>query len=96
MSRVLLLRRRFSIADRVFTVLGEPCFDRAAGEWSALLIFVPLDRSLARSVAWEGPLRGRGGGRDEVVRKLSAVSDRALVRVFRSIVLPLPRRARVG
>lgn len=92
MSGEMLLRRRIAIGDRAFTVLGDPCFDATTGEWSARLLFVPLDHSLSRSVV-SGPL-AHGRRRDDMVRQLAAVSDRAIARAFRSIVLPLPRRTR--
>ena len=31
---------------------------------------------------------------DDIVRQLAAASDRAIVRAFRAMVLPLPRRTR--
>jgi hypothetical protein len=88
----MLLRRRFAIGDRAFTVLGDPRFDATSGEWTARLLFVPLDHSLSRSVVSE-PL-ARGHKRDDLVSHLATVSDRAIMRAFRSLVLPLPRRAR--
>ena len=92
MSGEMLLRRRFVIGDRAFSVLGDPWFDATRGEWSARLLFVPLDHSLARSVVSEPLARGRK--RDDIVRQLAAASDRAIVRAFRAMVLPLPRRTR--
>jgi hypothetical protein len=88
----MLLRRRFAIGDRAFTVLGDPCFDVKSGEWNARLLFVPLDHSLARSVVSEPLAHARK--RDDIVRQLTTASDRAIVSAFRSIVLPLPRRTR--
>ena len=88
----MLLRRRFAIGDRAFTVLGDPSFDDESGEWSARLLFVPLDHSLPRSVVSEPLARARK--RDDVVRELESVTDRAIAGAFRSIVLPLPRRTR--
>ena len=93
LSAELLLRRRFAIGDRAFTVLGDPSFDDESGEWSARLLFVPLDHSLPRSVVSEPLARARK--RDEVMRELEGVTDRAIAGAFRSIVLPLPRRTRV-
>ncbi|HEU6451371.1 MAG TPA: hypothetical protein VFT57_08110 [Gemmatimonadaceae bacterium] len=89
----MLLRRRFAIGDRAFTVLGEPSFDDRSGDWSARLVFIPLDHSLPRSVVSEPLARARK--RDEVVHALEGVTDRAIVGAFRSLVLPLPRRTRV-
>ena len=91
-SGELLLRRRFAIGDRAFTVLGDPSFDDRSGEWSARLLFVPLDHSLPRSVVSEPLARARK--RDDVMRELEGVTDRAIAGAFRSIVLPLPRRTR--
>jgi hypothetical protein len=88
----ILIRRRFAIGDRAFTVLGEPWFDTAKGEWKGRFLFVPLDRSLPRGVASEAVVRA--GRRDELVRQLGEVSDRELVKAFRGIALPLPRRPR--
>jgi hypothetical protein len=88
----MLLRRRFVTGDRAFTVLGDPWFDATRGEWSARLLFIPLDHSLARSVVSEPLARGRK--RDDIVRELAAASDRTILRAFRSMVLPLPRRTR--
>lgn len=92
MSGELLLRRRFAIGDRAFTVLGDSLFDAVRGEWSARLLFVPLDHSLSRSVVSESLAHGRK--RDDMVRQLAAMSDRAILRAFRALVLPLPRRSR--
>lgn len=91
-SGAVLVRRRFAIGDRAFTVLGEASFDGGSGEWSARLLFVPLDHSLPRSVLSEPLASARG--RDDVVRQLEGVSDRTIAGAFRSIVLPLPRRTR--
>jgi hypothetical protein len=88
----MLLRRRFTIGDRAFTVLGDSSFDDRSGEWSARLLFVPLDHSLPRSVVSEPLVRARR--RDDVRRELESVTDRAIAGAFRSIVLPLPRRTR--
>ena len=92
MREHVCLRRRFVAGDRTFTVMGESWFDAGSGEWRARVRFVPLDRSLPGAPASEALLRARR--RDEVVRALGAVSDRALAKAYRSIVLPLPRRAR--
>lgn len=88
----MLLRRRLTIGDRAFTVLGEPTFDDRSGEWCARLLFLPLDHSLPRGVASEPLARARK--RDDVVHALEGVTDRAIVSSFRAIVLPLPRRTR--
>lgn len=90
MSDTLVVRARFSIEDRTFTVLAEPAYDPTSGEWTGRFLYVPLDRSLPRIVA-SGPVK-RAKQRDEVVRQLGAAVDRELVRAFQSISLPLPGR----
>ena len=90
MTDTLLLRERFALDDRTFTVLAEPWYDATSAEWKGRFLFVPLDRSLPRSVA-SGAMR-RARRRDDLVRALGAVSDRELARALRMIPLPLPRR----
>ena len=86
MSDTRVVRERFSIDDRTFTVLAEPVYDAASGEWTGRFLFMPLDHSLPRVVA-TGPVK-RAKQRDEVVRQLGAVVDRELTRAFKSIALP--------
>lgn len=87
-----MLRRRFAAGDRSFSVLGESWFDPASGEWRGRVLFVPLDRSLPRSVA-SGALV-RGARRDDVARRLEAVSDRDLLGALRGVLAPRSRGAR--
>jgi hypothetical protein len=86
----LLLRERFALDDRTFTVLAEPWYDAASAEWKGRFLFVPLDRSLPRSIT-SGAIR-RARRRDDLMRQLGEVSDRELARALRA--LPLGRRAR--
>jgi hypothetical protein len=90
-TETLLLRERFALDDRTFTVLAEPWYDAESAEWKGRFLFVPLDRSLPRSVA-SGAIR-RARRRDDLVRELGDVSDRELARALRAISLPLGRRA---
>jgi len=91
-SDVLVVRRRVVLGERTFSVLGDTAFDRRTGEWSARLLFVPLDRSLPRPVASK-PIK-RGTRRDDVVRSLADVSDADVARASRAIVPAATRRAR--
>jgi hypothetical protein len=84
-SDVVVVRRRVLLGERAFSVLGDTAFDRRTGEWSARLLFVPLDRSLARTVASK-PIK-RGTRRDDV-------SDADLARASRTVVPAASRRAR--
>lgn len=92
MSERVMVRRRFLAGERAFAVHADAVFDRRTAEWSARLLFVPLDRSLPRAVA-SAALK-RGPRRDEVMRGVSEASDADVARAFRTIALPLPRRGR--
>lgn len=85
-----MVRRRFVFGERALAVHADAVFDRRTAEWSARLLFVPLDRSLPRTVA-SAALK-RGPRRDEVMRGVAEASDADLARAFRAITLPLPRR----
>ena len=89
-SETLVVRTRFSIDDRTFTVLAEPWYDPSTQEWKGRLLFVPLDRSLPSSVS-TGPLK-RSRRRDDLFRWLGGIDDRELARAFRAITLPALRR----
>ncbi len=91
-SELVEVRRRLGLGERAFAVHADTVFDRRTGEWSARLLFVPLDRSLPRTVA-SAALK-RGLRRDEVMRGVADASDAELARAFRAIALPLPRRPR--
>ena len=84
MSDTIVLRDNFALDDRTFTVLAEPWFDAATDEWKGRFLFVPLDRSLPRTVS-TGPIR-RTPSRDELVRWLRDVSDRDLARALRAVL----------
>ena len=92
MSDVTVVRRRVVLGERPFSVLGDTAFDRRTGEWSARLLFVPLDRSLPRTVASK-PIK-RSTRRDEVARSLADVSDADVARASRAIVPVASRRRR--
>jgi hypothetical protein len=89
-TETLLLRERFALDDRTFTVLAEPWYDAASAEWKGRFLFVPVDRSLPRSVASVAIRRARR--RDDLVRALVDASDRELARALRAISLPPGRR----
>lgn len=85
-----MLRPRFALDDRTFTVLAEPWYDGETGVWNGRLLFIPLDRSLPGSVS-TGPLK-RTTRRDALVRWFGEVTDRDLARAFRAVTLPAARR----
>lgn len=85
----MVLRERFTVGDRTFAVLAEPLYDGEAAEWKARLLFVPLDRSLDRSVS-STAVKG-DQHRDDLLERVRNLSDRELARVFGSIKLPRPK-----
>jgi len=91
-SDTAVIRERFTLDDRTFTVLAEPAYDPETGEWTGRFLYVPLDHSLPRIVA-TGPVK-RAKQRDEVVRQLAAAVDRELARAFRALALPQASSAR--
>lgn len=92
MSDSVVLRERLALGDRTFTVLAEPWYDPPSDEWKGRYLFVPLDRSLPSPVASSAAKRARK--RDDLVRQLSAASDRELAKAFNSIPIPGARRSR--
>ncbi|HEX5437899.1 MAG TPA: hypothetical protein VFW98_12115 [Gemmatimonadaceae bacterium] len=80
-----VIRGWLAVDDRTFTVLGEPWYDPPSGEWKGRFLYVPLDRSLPQTVGTHAVRHARQ--RDEVVRQLSAASDRELAQAFRAIPL---------
>lgn len=92
MSDTAVIRDRFTLDDRTFTVLAEPWYDDASGEWKGRFLYVPLDRSLPRTVS-TGAVKS-ATQRDDVVRQLAAVQDRELARALRALDLPGAGRPR--
>lgn len=86
LTDTIVLRDRLAVGDRTFTVLADPWYDADGGEWKGRLLFVPLDRSLARSAS-SGPVK-RSKRRNALLEMLRRLSDRDIARVFQSIRLP--------
>lgn len=92
-SAPLLLRERFALDDRTYTVLGEPWYDAEARLWRARLLYLPIDRSLpcgVSAVALVGD-----PSRDVLLSRLRRATDDTLARALHGIALPLPHRPRV-
>jgi hypothetical protein len=92
-SDTTVIRERFTLDDRTFTVLAEPWYDATSGEWVGRFLYLPLDRSLPHPVS-TGAVK-RATQRDDVVRQLGATVDRELARALRHLVPRRTRRARV-
>lgn len=86
MSDVQVVRPRFTIGERVCTVLGEAWFDASGRTWKGRLVFIPLDRSLSRNMASSAV--ARGARRSDVERQLRETSDRVIDKAFRAIIAP--------
>ena len=90
-SDLLVVRERFALDDRTFTVLAEPWYDGESGQWKGRLLYIPLDRSLGRAIST--PAVKRSKRRDDLVRRLGSVTDREVTRAARAL---LPRIRRGG
>jgi hypothetical protein len=88
----LLVRPTFALDDRTFAVLGEPWFDPESDEWKGRFVFLPLDRSFPRALP-TGPLR-RSRKRDDLLRWISAVTDKELTAALRALLTAPARPTR--
>lgn len=86
MTDTIVLRDRLAVGDRTFTVLADPWYDAEGDEWKGRLLFLPLDRSLARSAS-SGPVK-RAKRRNALLEMLRRLTDREIARVFQGIRLP--------
>ncbi|HET7585790.1 MAG TPA: hypothetical protein VFK13_12820 [Gemmatimonadaceae bacterium] len=92
MTSPIVLRDRFVLDDRTFTVVAEPWFDAAVGAWLARFVFLALDRSHPRPVS-TGPVL-RHARRDELERRIASVKDTVLLRSARAVLTTDARRTR--
>ncbi len=89
---MMVLRERFNLDDRAFTVLADPWFDDGDAEWKGRLLFLPLDRSMPAAVG-TGPIH-RSTRRDDVVEWLRSLPDPVIARSLRTITSSTRRRGR--
>ncbi|MGQ0714610.1 MAG: hypothetical protein ACT4PJ_12885 [Gemmatimonadaceae bacterium] len=88
-GELMLVRARFDLDDRSYTVMAEPSFDAAKGAWQVTLVFLSLDRSFSaplHSAPIETAVR-----RDDLLAALGRVEDRRIAVALRAIGLPVPR-----
>jgi len=86
-GELLLVRERFDLDDRAYTVMADPAFD--AGMWRATLVFLSLDRSFSaplRSAAVSSAVR-----RDDLLAAIRRLEDQEIAVALRAIDLPLPK-----
>lgn len=88
-GELLLVRDRFDLDDRAYTVMADPAFDAAKGMWGATLVFLSLDRAFStplRSAAVSSALR-----RDDLLEAIRKLDDSDIAAALRAIELPLPK-----
>lgn len=88
-GELLLVRERFDLDDRAYTVMADPAFDAATGMWQATLVFLSLDRSFSTplsSAPMSSTLR-----RDELLAEIRELDDQKIAAALRAIDLPLPK-----
>lgn len=88
-GELLLVRERFDLDDRAYTVMADPAFDAATGMWQATLVFLSLDRSFSTplsSAPMSSTLR-----RDELLAEIRELDDQKIAAALSAIDLPLPK-----
>ncbi len=85
----MLVRERFDLDDRAYTVMAEPAFDAAGGTWRATLLFLSLDRSFITPL-YSGPVKS-AVRRDDLLAAIRRLEDRDIAEALRAIELPLPK-----
>jgi hypothetical protein len=89
----MLVRERFDLDDRAYTVMAEPAFDVAGGALQAKLVFLSLDRSFTTPL-YSAPVKS-AVRRDDLLAAIERLEDRDVAAALRTIELPLPKiRAR--
>ena len=85
----MLVRERFDLDDRAYTVMAEPAFDAATGAWRATLLFLSLDRSFTAPL-YSAPVKS-AVRRDDLLASIKRLGDRDIADALRAIELPLPK-----
>lgn len=88
-GELLLVRERFDLDDRAYTVMADPAFDAGKGVWHAPLVFLSLDRSFSaplRSAAVSSAVR-----RDDLLEAIRTLEDTEIAAALRAIDLPIPK-----
>ena len=88
-GELLLVRERFDLDDRAYTVMADPAFDAGKGVWRATLVFLSLDRSFStplRSAPVKSAVR-----RDDLLQGIRGLDEQEIAAALRAIDLPLPK-----
>jgi hypothetical protein len=88
-GELLLVRERFDLDDRAYTVMADPAFDAAKGQWQATLVFLSLDRSFSTPVV-SAPVSS-AVRRDDLLEAIRGLQDAAIAAALRAIDLPIPK-----
>ena len=88
-GELLLVRDRFDLDDRTYTVMADPAFDAGKGVWRATLVFLSLDRSFSTPLS-SAPVR-RAVRRDDLLEAIRKLEDTDIAAALRAIDLPIPR-----
>ena len=88
-GELLLVRERFDLDDRAYTVMADPAFDARKGVWRATLVFLSLDRSFSTPLR-SGPVSS-AVRRDDLLEAVRAIEDKEIATALRAIELPIPR-----
>ena len=88
-GELLLVRDRFDLDDRAYTVMADPAFDAGQGVWRATLVFLSLDRSFStplRSAPIKSDIR-----RNNLLEAIDDLEDADIAAALRAIDLPIPK-----
>jgi hypothetical protein len=88
-GELLLVRDRFDLDDRAYTVMADPAFDAGKGVWHATLVFLSLDRSFSTPLR-SAPIRS-DVRRDKVLGAIADLEDTDIAAALRAIDLPIPK-----
>ena len=88
-GELLLVRERFDLDDRAYTVMADPAFNAAEGVWQATLVFLSLDRSFSTPLS-SAPVSS-SVRRDELLAAIRELDDEDIASALRAIDLPLPK-----
>ena len=88
-GELLLVRDRFDLDDRAYTVMADPGFDATKGMWQATLVFLSLDRSFSTPLR-SGPVSS-SVRRDDLLSAIHKLDDEVIAAALRAIDLPLPK-----
>ena len=88
-GELLLVRDRFDLDDRAYTVMADPGFDASKGVWQATLVFLSLDRSFSTPLS-SAPVSS-AVRRDDLLVAIRELEDEKIAAALRAIDLPIPK-----